>query len=95
MVARSLLKARDEVRATRPRGSGTHGKAARQLGLTGRGQRGALFVPYAHPLDLALPDGIAQRVQQVADQAEDLLYANLLEDINEGLCDGTRHLSSP
>jgi len=40
----------------------------------------ALFVPYAEPLDLALPDGIAQRVQRVADQAEDLLYLLVQQD---------------
>jgi hypothetical protein len=93
--ARSLLEASDEMRAARPRRSGAHREPAGQLRLTGCGQCSAFFMPYADPLDLAPPYGNAQRVQRVADQGEDLLYADLLEDVDEGLSDSTRDGSLP
>ena len=52
--------------------------------MDGLRRRGALFVPDADPVYPALPDSIAQWVQGIADHVEGLLYADILEDVDDG-----------
>nr|WP_246252690.1 hypothetical protein [Mesorhizobium camelthorni] len=89
VVSRSLVKARHEMRAAWTCRAGAHGEAAGELGLARGSQRRTLLVPHADPLDPAPPDRIAERVQGVADQSEDLRHANLFEDVDKHFSNGT------
>jgi hypothetical protein len=45
----------------------------------------------AHPFDAAAPDGIGERIERVADQAENVPDADLFEGADKGLCDSLCH----
>ena len=49
----------------------------------GGGQRRALFVSDADPLDLAPPHLIGERIEGIADQSEDLLDTDLFEHADQ------------
>ena len=70
---------------------GTHAQAARELCLSGGGKRPAFLMPDAHRLNFATPDGIAESVQRVSDQTEDVCYANLLQRLDQDACYRLRH----
>ena len=78
VVAARLIEARDQVGAAGAGGAGAHRKPAGELGLAGRGKRGAFFVADADPFDLASPDRVGERIERIADQPEYMLDPDLL-----------------
>ena len=91
MIARSLVEAGDQVRAAGACGAGADAEPAGELGLSGGGQRRAFFMPHADPFDPALAHRVAERIQRVSDQSEDLLHTNFFENFDENFRDGFRH----
>jgi hypothetical protein len=93
MVAGCLIKAGDKVRAAGTRRARTHAEAAGQLGLPRSGERCSLLMPDADPLYLATANRVAQRVQRIADQAENLPNPDLFEHTDQHVCYHLGHLS--
>src|SRR5580658_4034868 len=73
------------MRAARPGGAGADAQVARELGLTGRSQGGAFFVADPDPFDLAPSHRVGERIERVADQAEDMLDPDLLEPADQNV----------
>ena len=66
-----------------------HAEAAGQLGLPRGGERCPLLVPDADPFEaLTVPDGIGERIERVADDAEHLFDADIGEGFDEQVGDG-------
>ena len=65
---------------------------AGELGLAGGGQRRALLVAHADPFDLAAAHRIGKRIEEVADQGEDLADPDLFERADEDVRDSFGHL---
>src|SRR5262249_24431220 len=95
MVARGFIEAGDEMRAARTGRARAHAEPAGQLRLSRGGERGAFFVAHADPLDRAVAaDRVAQRIQRIADQAENLPNPDLFEYADQDICDHLSHLCS-
>src|SRR5215468_6244527 len=92
MVAGCFVKASDEMRAARTGRARAHAQPTGQLGLPCSGKCCSLLMPDADPLDLAAANGVAQRVQGVTDQAEDLPNSDLFEHANQDVCYHLGHL---
>src|SRR5262249_41328681 len=91
MVARCFVKAGDKVGAAGTGRARAYAEAAGQLRLPRRGECRSLFMADADPLYLLAPaNRIAQRVEGIADQAEDLPNPNLFEHADQ---DVRYHLS--
>ncbi len=87
-----VVEAVEQVHRSRADGAHAHTEGSGQLGLgTGR-ERGGLLVTAAYPVEtVGGADGIGQRVQGVADDAEDVAHAQLLQGIDDHAGDGTCH----
>ena len=72
-------------------GAGADREAAGELGLTGGGQRRALLVADADPFDVAASNRVGERIERIADQAEDLPDADLLERSDQHIRNRSRH----
>jgi hypothetical protein len=83
VVAAGFVESRDQMIAARAGGAGANRKLPRKLGLAGGGQRRALLVSDADPLDLAPPHRIGERIEGIADQSEDLLDTDLFEHADQ------------
>ncbi len=84
MIARGLVEPGDQMRAARAGRAGADAEPAGQLGLAGGGERRAFLVADADPFDLAAaPNRIGQRIERVADQAEDLRDADPLKHLDQ------------
>src|SRR5262249_62265845 len=90
VVARRFIKTGDKVRAPGTGRACTDPEATSQLGLSSSGERCSLLMPNADPFYLAAANRVAQRVQRIADQAEDLPNADLFQHGDE---DVRYHLS--
>jgi hypothetical protein len=60
--------------------------------LAGSREGGALLMADANPFDLAATNGVCKRIEGVADEAEYLLDANLVEHLDQNVGYGLRHL---
>ena len=72
--------------------AGADAEPAGQLGLAGGGERRALLVADADPFDAAAANRVGERIERVADQAEDLLDPDLLEHADQDIRDCLGHL---
>jgi len=63
--------------------------------LAGGGQRGAFFVAHADPFDRAVAHDVHQWIEGIADQPEDLPYAQLLECFHQHARNGLSHRYVP
>src|SRR5262245_27309077 len=82
------------MRAARTGRACTHCEATRQFGLPGSSECRAFLVADANPFDLAAAtNGVAERIERVADQAEDLPNANLFEGADHHIRNCPGHLS--
>src|SRR5262245_27897503 len=93
MVTRRFIKASDKVRAAGTGRAGAYGEATSQFGLPRRGERRSLLMPDVDPFDLAAANRIAQWVERVPDQAEDLLDPDLFKHGDQSIRHHLRHLS--
>src|SRR5215831_12522391 len=94
MVARCFVKARDKVRAAGTGRARAYAEAAGQLRLARRGKCRSLLMPDADPLYLlAAANRVAERVEGIADQAEDLPNSDLFEHADEDVRYHLSHLS--
>src|SRR5580700_10962606 len=66
-----------------------------ELGLPGRSQRRAFLVSDTDPFNLALPDGIREGIEGIANQTENLCDADLFEHTDQKLRYRPRHLLLP
>jgi hypothetical protein len=67
-------------------------KPAGQLGLPGSRERCSLFVADADPLNLAAANRVGERIERIADEAEDMLNSDLFEHTDQNVCYRLRHL---
>jgi hypothetical protein len=93
MVPRRFVEAGYQMRAAGAGGARADAEAAGQLGLTGGGERGALLVAHADPFNLAAPHRVSERVQGIADQAEDLPDPDLFEHADQDVGYHSSHVS--
>src|SRR5215467_1590054 len=93
MVAGCFIKAGDEVRAAGTGRARAHAQSTCQLGLPRSGERCSLLMPDADPLYLAAANGVAQRVEGITDQAEDMPNPDLFEHADQDVCYHLSHLS--
>src|SRR5262249_24099998 len=63
-----------------------------QLGLPGGRECRSFLVPDADPLYRAAANRVAQRVEGVADQTEDLSNPDLFQHADQNVCDHLSHL---
>src|SRR5262245_37546131 len=79
----------DQMRVPRAATARTDGKPPRELSLGGRGKSGGLFVADVDPFDtVRSADRIHERIETIADDAEDAGHAGLAEDLDELVTDG-------
>ena len=67
-------------------------KPAGQLGLPGSRERCSLFVADADPLNLAAADRVGERIERIADEAEDMLNSDPFEHADQRGCYRVGHL---
>ena len=92
MVAAGLVEAGDEVRAPGSRRATAHPELPGELRLARGGERGALFMADADPVDLASPHGVRERIERVSDQPEDVPDADALQRIDQYFRHGQGHI---
>ena len=95
MVTARLIQTGHQMRTTGTGCAGAYGELTSKLGLAGGGERRAFLVPDPDPFNLASADRIGERVEQVADQSEDMLDPNPLQHIDQNIRDCLRHLAAP
>src|SRR6516225_6748013 len=83
MVAGCFIKAGDKVRAAGTGCTRADAEAAGQLGLPRSGECRSLLMPDPDPLYLATANRIAQRIEGIADEAEDLPNPDLFEHADQ------------
>src|SRR5215468_986042 len=79
MVAGCFIKAGDKMCAAGTGCARANTKAPSKLRLSRGGKRSSLLMSYADPFNLAAANRVAQRVEGIADQAEDLPNPDLFE----------------
>src|SRR5262249_16666003 len=89
-----FVEAGDEMVAAGTGRAGADPEPTGEFRLPGGRERRAFFMAHADPFDLAAPDRVAERVQGVADQAEDVSDADLLERFDQGVGYGPGHRCS-
>src|SRR5262249_8994889 len=95
MVAGCFIKAGDKVRAARTGRPRAYAEAAGQLGLPRSGECCSLLMTDPDPLYRAAAHCVAERVEGITDQPEDLPNPDLLERVDEDVCYHLSHLSPP
>src|SRR5262249_40592100 len=95
MVAGCFIKAGDKVCTTRTGRARAYAETTSQLGLPGGRECRSFLVPDADPLYRAAANRVAQRVEGVADQTEDLSNADLFQHADQNVCDHLSHLLAP
>src|SRR5262245_4381960 len=95
MVAGRFIEAGNEVCAARTGGACAHAQATGQLGLSCGGECSSLLMPDADPLDLAAANRVAQRIEGITDQAENLPDPDLFEDADQDVCYRLSHPIAP
>src|SRR5262249_45567681 len=93
MVAGCFIKAGDKVRAAGTGGARAYTKATGQLGLPRGGECCSLLMPDADPLYRAAANRVAERVEGITDQAEDLPNPDLFEHADQDVCYHLSHLT--
>jgi hypothetical protein len=91
VVVAGFVEARNQMVGAWARRSRTDGKAACQFRLACRRKCSALLVSHSDPLDAAPPHGIAEWIERISDQAEDLLNADLFQYAHDHLRYGLSH----
>ena len=79
MVATCLIEAGDEMGAAGPGRSATDSQPARELRLARGRERRPFFVADADPFDFAVANSVGERIERVANEAEYVRDANLLD----------------
>ena len=85
MVATCLIEAGDEMGAAGPGCSATDPEPARELRLARSRERRSFFVADADPFDFAVANSVGQRIERVADKADYVRDANLLEHVDQSI----------
>ena len=83
MVAICFIEPGDEMGAAGSGCSATDAEPAGELCLAGGSKRRPFLVTDADPFDFAVANGVADRIQRVANEAEYLLDANLFERVDQ------------
>src|SRR5262245_15883303 len=91
MVAGCFIKAGDKVCTTRTGRARAYAETTSQLGLPGGRECRSFLVPDADPLYRAAANRVAQRVEGVADQPEDLSNPDLFQHADQNVCDHLSH----
>jgi hypothetical protein len=68
-----------------------HQHAVWELGLPGGRERCSLLMADTDPLYLAAANRVGERIERIADEAEDMLDADLLKRSNHHVRNGSRH----
>src|SRR5580692_16229 len=83
----------DQMQIARSATASTYREIARQMRFGARRERGHLFVPDVHPLDVsATAHDVGQAVEAIADDAEYALHSSRHQGIYELIRDGSSHL---
>src|SRR5215472_3798836 len=93
MVAGCFIKTGDKVRAAGTGRACADAETAGKLGLPRSGECCALLMPDSDPLYLAAANRIAQRVEGITDQAEDLPNSDLFQHADQDVRYHLSHVS--
>src|SRR5271166_120044 len=84
VVATCLIEASDEMGAAGPCRSATDAEPTGELCLARGRERRPFLMADADPFDLAVADGVGERIKRVANEAEYVSDADLFERLNQG-----------
>src|SRR5262245_50570625 len=90
MVTGCFIQAGDKVRAARTGGPRAHAEATGQFGLPRRSECCSLLMPNADPFYRAAANRVAERIERITDETEDLPNPDLFEHADQ---DVRYHLS--
>jgi hypothetical protein len=92
MIAARFIKAGDEMRAAWAGRAGAYSQPACELSLAGSGEHRSFLVADADPFDAASANCVGERIERVTDQSENVLDTDLLEHVDQNVCDCLGHL---